>query len=187
MKVGKEEAIGMLMAVEMWVKRDHKAEWRQWTSMLEHIDARVRQVAGVTTSMSQPNGLSNRTPSLRVLWDPQQLGITGDAVSRTLFDTEPRIAMSATQERRARRRLRHAVHDGAGRRENHRRASLRCCSRADTCAGSRAAVGARCRSDRPMGRAHRLRRRQLDAHASSAPARQRPSTALTRASSSPAM
>ena len=27
MKVGKEEAIGMLMAVEMWMKRDHKAEW----------------------------------------------------------------------------------------------------------------------------------------------------------------
>src|SRR5262245_29640854 len=30
MKVGKEEAIGMLMAVEMWMKRDHKAEWTQW-------------------------------------------------------------------------------------------------------------------------------------------------------------
>src|SRR5215813_3977838 len=30
MKVGKEEAMGMLMAVEMWVKRDHKAEWTQW-------------------------------------------------------------------------------------------------------------------------------------------------------------
>jgi L-seryl-tRNA(Ser) seleniumtransferase len=97
MKVGKEEAIGMLMAVEMWVKRDHDAEWKQWTSMLEHIDARVRQVAGITTSISQPNGLSNRTPSLRVLWDPQQLGVTGDAVSGTLFDTEPRIAMPATR------------------------------------------------------------------------------------------
>jgi len=27
MKVGKEEAVAMLMAVEMWMKRDHKAEW----------------------------------------------------------------------------------------------------------------------------------------------------------------
>ena len=97
MKVGKEEAIGMLTAVEMWVKRDHKAEWTQWTSMLEHIDTRVRRIAGITTSVNQPNGLSNRTPSLRVLWDPQQLGITGDAVSRMLFDTEPRIALSATR------------------------------------------------------------------------------------------
>ena len=70
MKVGKEEAIGMLMAVEMWVKRDHDAEWKQWIAMLDHIDARVRRIAGVTTSVAQPNGLSNRTPSLRVLWDP---------------------------------------------------------------------------------------------------------------------
>jgi len=97
MKVGKEEAIGMLMAVEMWMKRDHDAEWKQWTSMLEHIDARVRPITGVTTATTQPNGLSNRTPSLRVLWDPQQLGVTGDAVSRMLFDTEPRIAMAATR------------------------------------------------------------------------------------------
>ncbi len=95
MKVGKEEAIGMLMAVEMWVKRDHKAEWARWTSMLEHVDTRVRQVAGISTSTNQPAGLSNRTPSLRVFWDPQQLGTTGDAVSRLLFETEPRIAISA--------------------------------------------------------------------------------------------
>jgi len=87
----------MLMAVEMWMKRDHDAEWKQWTSMLEHIDARVRPITGVTTATTQPNGLSNRTPSLRVLWDPQQLGVTGDAVSRMLFDTEPRIAMAATR------------------------------------------------------------------------------------------
>jgi L-seryl-tRNA(Ser) seleniumtransferase len=57
----------------------------------------VRQVPGITTSVSQPNGLSNRTPSLRVLWDAQRFGLTGDGVSRTLFDTEPRIAMSATR------------------------------------------------------------------------------------------
>ena len=35
MKVGKEEAIGMLTAVEMWMKRDHAAEWAQWMSWLD--------------------------------------------------------------------------------------------------------------------------------------------------------
>jgi hypothetical protein len=97
MKVGKEEAIGMLMAVEMWVKRDHDAEWKRWTAMLDAIDSRVRQVAGVTTSTTQPEGLSNRTPSLRVVWDAAQFGLTGDAVARTLLETEPRIALSATR------------------------------------------------------------------------------------------
>ncbi|MCM3881596.1 MAG: aminotransferase class V-fold PLP-dependent enzyme [Vicinamibacterales bacterium] len=98
LKVGKEEAIGMLMAVEMWVKRDHDAEWKQWTSMLDHVDGRMRQIAGVTTVVSQPNGLSNRTPSLRVLWDPAVRGLTSDAVVRTLLETEPRIATAGTRQ-----------------------------------------------------------------------------------------
>ena len=95
LKVGKEDAIGMLMAVEMWVKRDHEAEWKRWTGWLDHINRRVGAIAGVTTTVSQPNGLSNRTPSLRIFWDPQKLGITGEAVARLLFQTEPRITLDA--------------------------------------------------------------------------------------------
>src|SRR5205085_2178869 len=49
LKVGKEEAIGMLTAVEMWVKRDHDAEWKRWTAWLDHIAGRLSTVAGVTT------------------------------------------------------------------------------------------------------------------------------------------
>ena len=35
MKVGREEMIGMLVAVESWVKRDHEAEWKQWVARCE--------------------------------------------------------------------------------------------------------------------------------------------------------
>ncbi|HEY3120004.1 MAG TPA: aminotransferase class V-fold PLP-dependent enzyme [Vicinamibacteria bacterium] len=97
MKVGKEEAIGMLMAVEMWMKRDHDAEWKQWTSWLEQIGRRVSTIDGVTTSIVQPRGLSNRMPSLRVFWDRKRLGLSGDAVIKTLFDSEPRISMFAAR------------------------------------------------------------------------------------------
>jgi seryl-tRNA(Sec) selenium transferase len=96
MKVGKEEAIAMLAAVEMWVKRDHKAEWNRWMSWLDHIAQRVSSVDGVTASVVQPEGLSNHTPSLKVLWDRQRLGTSGDLVARTLFETDPRIAVFAT-------------------------------------------------------------------------------------------
>jgi L-seryl-tRNA(Ser) seleniumtransferase len=93
LKVGKEDAIGMLMAVEMWVKRDHDAEWKKWTGWLDHIAQRVSTIDGVTTSVVQPNGLSNRTPSLRVLWDRQKIALTGEAASRALLAGEPRIVM----------------------------------------------------------------------------------------------
>jgi L-seryl-tRNA(Ser) seleniumtransferase len=93
LKIGKEEAVGMLMAVEMWMKRDHKAEWSMWLARLDHIARRVSAVNGVKTDVREPNGLSNRTPSLSVRWDAAKLGITGAAVARHLYTTEPRIAM----------------------------------------------------------------------------------------------
>jgi D-glucosaminate-6-phosphate ammonia-lyase len=94
-KVGKEEIMGMLAAVEMWVKRDHQAEWAQWESWLDHIAASVKRVPGVTTKVNQPSeGLSNRTPELLIQWDGAKLGITGQEVSKTVLDTEPRIVLS---------------------------------------------------------------------------------------------
>ncbi|HEU0138616.1 MAG TPA: hypothetical protein VFQ79_02850 [Bryobacteraceae bacterium] len=93
MKVGKEEAMGMLMAVEMWMKRDHKAEWNQWMARLDHVAKRLSGIDGVTTSVREPNGLSNRTPSLVISWDSARLGISGRDVAQHLLNTEPRIAL----------------------------------------------------------------------------------------------
>jgi L-seryl-tRNA(Ser) seleniumtransferase len=102
MKVGKEDAMGMLMAVEMWMKRDHDAEWAEWTSWLETIADRVSKVEGVETSVVQPIGLSNRTPNLEVRWEEKQLGLTGRQVAEQLFDGDPRIAMHTRGEKEGR-------------------------------------------------------------------------------------
>ena len=93
LKVGKEEILGMLAAVEMWVKRDHKAEWAEWEAWLEHIATAVKRVDGVTTKVIQPEGLSNRTPTLQIDWDAAKFGITGTDVHQMLLDTEPRIIL----------------------------------------------------------------------------------------------
>lgn len=93
LKVGKEEIMGMLAAVEAWKKRDHEAEWKTWVSWLDHIGSRVSAVRGVSTNVIQPRGLSNRTPSLRISWDAAQVGITGTEVAKHLLDTEPRIVV----------------------------------------------------------------------------------------------
>src|SRR4051794_14025480 len=49
-KVGREETVGMVAAVEAWVKRDHKAEWNKWLSYLDTISKRVSGIDGVTTA-----------------------------------------------------------------------------------------------------------------------------------------
>lgn len=94
MKVGREEMVGMLMAVEMWVKRDHDAEWKHWLGRLDHIAKRVGSIEGVTTSVREPDGRSNRSPSLSIRWTASKVGITGQQVSELLYNSEPRIALA---------------------------------------------------------------------------------------------
>jgi L-seryl-tRNA(Ser) seleniumtransferase len=101
LKVGKEEIMGMLAAVEMWTKRDHKAEWATWQSWLDTVSSRVTKVDGVTTKIEMPDSLSNNAPTLVVEWDATKLGITGQEVSKHLYDTEPRIILAEAQGRRA--------------------------------------------------------------------------------------
>jgi L-seryl-tRNA(Ser) seleniumtransferase len=96
LKVGKEEIMGMLAAVEMWVKRDHQAEWKQWIAWCDQIGDSVKKIDGVTASISEPReGLSNRTPQLVIKWDAAKLGITGSEVHKLLTDTEPRIILAS--------------------------------------------------------------------------------------------
>ncbi len=157
LKVGKEDAIGMLMAVEMWVKRDHEAEWKRWNGWLDHIGQRVAAVPGVSTAVSQPNGLSNRTPSLKILWDRQKLGITGEAVARLLLDGDPRITLDAARnagEPRADRRVRDPVHARPWRRTGDRRPPVRSAVKASGAAAVDRASHAGDGLDRTVERAH---------------------------------
>ena len=90
--------MGMLAAVEAWVTRDHDAEWQVWLSRLDHISQRAAQVAGVETSVSQPSGLSNRSPTLTISWDPAALHISGEEVAEDFARNAPRIAVGSGDE-----------------------------------------------------------------------------------------
>jgi L-seryl-tRNA(Ser) seleniumtransferase len=95
MKVGKEEIMGMLAAIEVW--RDHydlEAEYRRWESWYAHISQRITQVSGVQTQVNPPAGASP-FPVLDVSWDAQQIGITAEEVGRLLREGEPRIVSHA--------------------------------------------------------------------------------------------
>jgi L-seryl-tRNA(Ser) seleniumtransferase len=96
LKVGKEEIMGMLAAVEAWTKRDYDNEMKLWQSWLDGISANLTKIDGVTTRIDSPDeGLSNRSPILRIDWDAEKLGITGEEVRDHLLDTEPRIVLGS--------------------------------------------------------------------------------------------
>lgn len=94
-KVGREETLGMVAAVEAWIKRDHKAEWNKWLGYLDTISKRVTSVGGVTASVREPAGLSNHSPSLVISWDPAKMHITGEELAELVARTKPRIALGS--------------------------------------------------------------------------------------------
>ena len=68
MKVGKEEVIGCLTALETWLKLDEKKLYAEWNARLDRIRTLVETVPGVKTNTYVPND-GNRYPTLRVSWD----------------------------------------------------------------------------------------------------------------------
>ena len=63
LKVGKEEAMGMLAAVRQWYKRDHEAEQKTWLEWDNYIANAVKDIPSVTTQVNMPDAdLSNRAP-----------------------------------------------------------------------------------------------------------------------------
>lgn len=95
-KVGREETLGMVAAVEAWVKRDHKAEWQKWLGYLDTISKRVSSIDGITATVREPQGLSNRSPALVISWDPNRLHVTGEEIAEEVARTKPRIALGAS-------------------------------------------------------------------------------------------
>ncbi len=90
MKVGKEEIMGCLAAVEAWKKRDLEALDKEWNAKVKRIAKVVETVPGVTTEIQIPKG-GNRYPTLTVNWDEQAWGFTVADCDKKLRDGEPRI------------------------------------------------------------------------------------------------
>jgi L-seryl-tRNA(Ser) seleniumtransferase len=70
MKVGKEEIIGCLTALETWLKIDEKKLYAEWNGRLDRIRKLVETVSGVKTETFTPED-GNRYPTLKVSWDQQ--------------------------------------------------------------------------------------------------------------------
>jgi uncharacterized pyridoxal phosphate-dependent enzyme len=90
MKVGKEEIIGCLTAIEAWLKIDSKKLYEEWNARVERIAKLVETVPGVKTQIYIPDD-GNRYPTLRVTWDEQALGLTVSGCVKALHDGDPVI------------------------------------------------------------------------------------------------
>ena len=97
LKCSKEEAMGLLAAVQQWYKRDHDAEQREWRSWLKNIEARLKPLPSTSFDYLEPEDLSNKSPELRINWDANVLKITGTELVAHLDAGTPRIIVGGSR------------------------------------------------------------------------------------------
>ncbi len=100
LKCSKEEAMGVLAAVETWYKRDHEAEQKMWRGWLNNIENRLKGLPSVGFDYREPEDLSNRAPTLLIKWDANVLKITGTELAARLDAGTPRIVIGGAHGRR---------------------------------------------------------------------------------------
>ncbi len=89
MKVNKEEMLGMLVALELFLEKDHARESREFEKRAEAIRSSALAVAGVKAEVFVPE-IANHVPHVRISWDGADEAAATAAV-KALRDGEPSI------------------------------------------------------------------------------------------------
>jgi uncharacterized pyridoxal phosphate-dependent enzyme len=97
-KVGKEEIVGMVKALELYLNEDHEALWKEWQDQLEYISRQITRVDGVSTSFFVPD-IANHVPHMSITWDSSRIALTTKEVSKLLADSTPSIIMGGGEGR----------------------------------------------------------------------------------------
>lgn len=97
MKVNKEEIIGMYVALDSYIKRDHAKDWKIWEERIAVINNVVKTVPGVTTEVIVPP-VANHNPSLEISWDPAKVKVTRDGFGEQLRKGNPSIEVIAWEK-----------------------------------------------------------------------------------------
>ena len=94
MKVGKEELVGLLKAVELYLQIDQEARASQDEEIVMGWSLALNQIDGVTATRSFPNEAGQPLPRARIEFDAAKTGLTGSEVASQLLAGEPSISVS---------------------------------------------------------------------------------------------
>ena len=92
MKVGKEEIIGLIAALERYLKVDHDAEFRELDTRVSDITKALSGIRGVKVERYVPE-IANHLPHLAVNWD-SPVTLSSQEVAASLRGGDPRIEVS---------------------------------------------------------------------------------------------
>jgi D-glucosaminate-6-phosphate ammonia-lyase len=93
LKVNKEELLGMMVAIEQYFKKDHKAEWADWERRAKQVMDSVGGIKSVKTEIQVPP-ISNHVPHIHITWDQSAVKITPREAGKQLREGTPSIEVT---------------------------------------------------------------------------------------------
>jgi uncharacterized pyridoxal phosphate-dependent enzyme len=96
-KVGKEEIVGMVKALELYLSEDQDALAKEWQQRLENISGQITKIPGVSTSFFVPE-IANHVPHMQITWDAR-ISLTPPQASQILRSGHPSIVIGGGEGR----------------------------------------------------------------------------------------
>ncbi len=93
LKVNKEEILGMMVALEVFMKRDHEADWREYEKRVKIIGDSVQSIKGIKTE-TWMGEVANHVPHLKITWAPGEFKTTLAEMQKKLREGEPSIEVT---------------------------------------------------------------------------------------------
>jgi|TARA_B100001964_G_scaffold63075_1_gene71763 L-seryl-tRNA(Ser) seleniumtransferase len=91
MKVGKEEIMGFLVALDRYVKLDHDRVYAAWRRKAEYIANELQGIPGLVADVPQDD---RGRPRVDLTWDGNSVSLSSAEVREGLKNGDPRIAMT---------------------------------------------------------------------------------------------
>lgn len=94
MKVGKEEIVGLLVALQRYMERDHAADHAAWARRMQVLRDGLADLQGVSVDVVGAFSKAGAVPCAVIRIDEDATGITAYRVLEELQDGEPRIFLN---------------------------------------------------------------------------------------------
>lgn len=93
-KIGKEEIVGMVKALELFLTSDQEAVLQHYWHQLDYVAHVVNKIPGVSTAYHyNPKQIANHTVGMDIFWDPRRISLTSEGAVEELRKGKPSIVM----------------------------------------------------------------------------------------------
>lgn len=94
MKVGKEEVVGLIRALELFIEEDHEATLQRWNDRTEWVATALAETSGLKAHIEGGDKIGSISQAV-VTVDPARTGMTATALVRALRAETPRVFVGA--------------------------------------------------------------------------------------------